>query len=105
MGVPLLEDVVQSIEQAIKAKDEEHAPGSYEKGRLRFAHAETLVPLSCLLGLFLEGSEFEKIQKEQPLQLPPKPPHRRNWRGSTVAAFAGNNMLALYSCPDKSSSK
>ncbi|KAI8008196.1 Multiple inositol polyphosphate phosphatase 1 [Camellia lanceoleosa] len=105
MGVPLLEDVVQSMEQAIKAKDEEHAPGSYEKARLRFAHAETLVPFSCLLGLFLEGSEFEKIQKEQPLQLPPKPPHRRNWRGSTVAAFAGNNMLALYSCPDKSSSK
>ncbi|GMP69507.1 hypothetical protein CsSME_00028737 [Camellia sinensis var. sinensis] len=105
MGVPLLEDVVQSMEQAIKAKDEEHAPGSYEKARLRFAHAETLVPFSCLLGLFLEGSEFEKIQKEQPLQPPPKPPHRRNWRGSTVAAFAGNNMLALYSCPDKSSSK
>ncbi|CAL5343685.1 unnamed protein product [Camellia sinensis] len=114
MGVPLLEDVVQSMEQAIKAKDEEHAPGSYEKARLRFAHAETLVPFSCLLGLFLEGSgffvfgargEFEKIQKEQPLQLPPKPPHRRNWRGSRVAAFAGNNMLALYSCLDKSSSK
>ena len=31
-------------------------PGSYEKARLRFAHAETVVPFSCLLGLFLEGS-------------------------------------------------
>lgn len=29
--------------------------GSYEKARLRFAHAETVVPFSCLLGLFHEG--------------------------------------------------
>ncbi|KAF8397220.1 hypothetical protein HHK36_016128 [Tetracentron sinense] len=105
MGVPLLQDVVQSMEQAIKAKEEHHISGSYEKARMRFAHAETVVPFSCLLGLFLEGSEFEKIQSEQPLQLPPKPPQKRNWRGSTVAPFAGNNMLVLYSCPANNSSK
>lgn len=35
---------------------EKQAPGSYEKARLRFAHAETVVPFTCLLGLFLEGS-------------------------------------------------
>lgn len=29
---------------------------TYEKARLRFAHAETVVPFTCLLGLFLEGS-------------------------------------------------
>ncbi|CAL5366394.1 unnamed protein product [Camellia sinensis] len=105
MGVPLLEDVVQSMEQAIMAKEEEHAPGSYEKARLRFAHAETLLPFSCLIGLFLEESDFEKIQKEQPLQLPPKPPQRRNWRGSVAVPFGGNNMMVVYSCPAKSSSK
>ncbi|CAK7325916.1 unnamed protein product [Dovyalis caffra] len=105
MGVPLLEDVVQSMEQAITAKEEKHAPGSYEKARLRFAHAETVVPFTCLLGLFLEGSEFQKIQREEPLELPPKPPQSRNWRGSTVAPFAGNNMLVLHSCPVNSASK
>ncbi|XP_059627942.1 uncharacterized protein LOC132270758 isoform X2 [Cornus florida] len=104
MGMPLLENVVQSMEEAIKAK-EAHAPGTYEKARLRFAHAETLLPFSCLLGLFLEGSEFEHIRREQPLQLPPKPPQRRNWRGSKVAPFAGNNMLILYSCQANTSSK
>ncbi|KAF5946874.1 hypothetical protein HYC85_017102 [Camellia sinensis] len=52
MGVPLVEDVVQSMEQAIMAKD-----------------------------------DFEKIEKEQPLQLPPKPPQRRNWRGSVAVPF------------------
>ncbi|OMP06703.1 Histidine phosphatase superfamily, clade-2 [Corchorus capsularis] len=104
MGVPLLRDVVQSMEQAIKAKEDNQALGSYEKARLRFAHAETVVPFSCLLGLFLEGSDFQRIQKEEPLDFPPKPPKKRNWRGSTVAPFAGNNMLVLYSCPANSSS-
>ncbi|CAL9000052.1 unnamed protein product [Prunus brigantina] len=105
MGVPLLEDVAQSMEQAIKTEEEKHAPGNYEKARLRFAHAETVVPFSCMLGLFLDGSEFQKIQGEQSLQLPPKPPQKRNWRGNTVAPFGGNNMLVLYSCPANTSNK
>ncbi|GJT33235.1 SKP1/BTB/POZ domain-containing protein [Tanacetum coccineum] len=50
------EDVILSIENAVKAKEEGYAPGSYEKARLRFAHAETLVPFSCLIELFLGGS-------------------------------------------------
>ncbi|CAI0377959.1 unnamed protein product [Linum tenue] len=104
MGVPLLEDIVQSMEQAIKSHEEKQPPGSYEKARLRFAHAETVVPFSCLLGLFLEGSEFKKIQKEQPLDLPPTPPMKSHTRGSAVAPFAGNNMLVLHSCPASSSS-
>ncbi|KAA3478250.1 multiple inositol polyphosphate phosphatase 1-like [Gossypium australe] len=105
MGVPLLKDVLQSMSEAINADEDNQLPGSYEKARLRFAHAETVVPFSCLLGLFLEGSDFERIQKEEPLDLPPKPPQKRNWRGSIVAPFAGNNMLVLYSCPANSSSK
>ncbi|XP_008792169.1 multiple inositol polyphosphate phosphatase 1 isoform X2 [Phoenix dactylifera] len=104
MGVPLLQEVVQSMEQAIMAKEENRTPATFEKARLRFAHAETLVPFTCLLGLFLEGSEFEQIQREQPLCLPPKPPQKRNWRGSIVAPFSGNNMLALYQCPGNNSS-
>ncbi|CAN4095758.1 unnamed protein product [Withania somnifera] len=33
------------------------------------------------------------------------PPKTRNWRGSIVAPFAGNNMLVLYSCASNNSSK
>ncbi|PUZ36364.1 hypothetical protein GQ55_9G032400 [Panicum hallii var. hallii] len=103
MGLPLLKDVVQSMEEAIIAKEENHPDGTYEKARLRFAHAETVVPFSCLLGLFLEGSDFEKIQQEEALDVPPMPPQGRNWKGSVVAPFAGNNMLVLYQCPGKTS--
>ncbi|KAK1321186.1 hypothetical protein QJS10_CPA03g01096 [Acorus calamus] len=124
MGVPLLQDVVESIEKAIIANEGNHVRGTFEKARLRFAHAETVVPFSCLLGLFLHGSGglpsnslihlrggscdwlnvagFEQIQREEPLELPPKPPLERSWRGSIVAPFAGNNMLVLYSCPANS---
>nr|ABJ98332.1 multiple inositol polyphosphate phosphatase PhyIIa2 [Triticum aestivum] len=105
MGLPLLKDVVQSMEEAIIAKEENFPDGTYEKARLRFAHAETLVPFTCLLGLFLEGSGFEKIQREEPLDLPPMPPQRRNWRGALVAPFASNNMLALYQCPGNDGKK
>lgn len=48
---------------------------------------------------------FQQIQEEKSLELPPKPPQHRNWRGSVVAPFAGNNMLVLYSCQANSSSK
>ncbi|KAL3653450.1 hypothetical protein CASFOL_003131 [Castilleja foliolosa] len=82
MGVPLLEDVIQSMEQAIKAKEDGIVHGSYELARLK----------------------FEQILNEQPLNLPVKPPQKRIWRGSTVAPFAGNNMLVLYSCPANNTS-
>ncbi|XP_074276637.1 uncharacterized protein LOC141600322 isoform X2 [Silene latifolia] len=104
MGLPLLKDVVESMEVAIKA-NKDLPNGSYEKARLRFAHAETVVPFSCLLGLFLQGSEYNLIQREEPLELPPRPPKKRNWRGSAVAPFGGNNMLVLYSCPAQKSNK
>lgn len=48
---------------------------------------------------------FQQIQEEKSLEPPPKPPQQRNWRGSVVAPFAGNNMLVLYSCQANSSSK
>ncbi|KAJ0968628.1 hypothetical protein J5N97_025545 [Dioscorea zingiberensis] len=99
MGVPLLEDVTHSMEQAILAKEENRKPGTFEKARLRFAHAETVIPFTCLLGLFLEESEFEKTQRDEPLPLPPMPPRNRNWKGSVIAPFSGNNMLVLYQCP------
>ena len=52
---------------------------------------------------FFSYLDFEKIQREEALDLPPMPPHGRNWKGSVVAPFAGNNMLVLYQCPRKTS--
>lgn len=48
-------------------------------------------------------ADFIKIQKEEPLDLPSKPPRNRTWRGNIIAPFAGNNILALYHCHDNHS--
>ncbi|KAF3334644.1 multiple inositol polyphosphate phosphatase 1 isoform X1 [Carex littledalei] len=101
MGVPLLRNIFQTMQEAIRANEESLPGGMYERAQLRFAHAETIVPFSCLLGLFLEGDEYKKIQRSESLDLPPKPPQKRNWRGSSIAPFAGNNMLVLYQCRSK----
>lgn len=46
---------------------------------------------------------LKKIQHDQPLDLPPKPPQKRNWVGSTIPPFAGNNMLISCHCPGNDS--
>ena len=43
--------------------------------------------------------EFEKLEREETMEVPPKPPQKRNWRGGDVAPFGGNNALVLYHCP------
>ena len=39
------------------------------------------------------------------MELPPQPPKTRDFKGSTMAPFGGNNMLVLYSCPAAPSPK
>jgi multiple inositol-polyphosphate phosphatase/2,3-bisphosphoglycerate 3-phosphatase len=96
MGIPLLDDVVQSMDRAMLA-DQSHKV--VEKARLRFAHAETVIPFSCLLGLFLEHDDVKKVQSEEPLKAPFRPPHKRLWRAALVAPFAANTALVLHKCP------
>ncbi|KAG0582348.1 hypothetical protein M758_3G051300 [Ceratodon purpureus] len=96
MGVPLLDDVVKSMDRAMAA---DQSKTLVEKARLRFAHAETIIPFSCLLGLFLEGTDITRVQSEMPLDAPLRPPQKRLWRGALVAPFAANTALVLHKCP------
>ncbi|KAI3841716.1 hypothetical protein MKW92_049152 [Papaver armeniacum] len=123
MGVPLLQDVVQSMEEAIIAKEENHPPGTYEKARLDLPMLKLWYHSRVFLGCFVKATyidiwilpvkflrntsvlKYKRIQREKALELPPKPPQKRSWRCSTVAPFAGNNMLTLYSCPSNKKSK
>ncbi|XP_024363321.1 uncharacterized protein [Physcomitrium patens] len=95
MGVPLLNDVVKTMDRVIA---DAQSKKTTEKARLRFAHAETVIPFSCLLGLFLEGTDIKSIQSEEPLKAPPRPPHQRTWRGALVTPFAANTALVLHKC-------
>ncbi|CAM6026504.1 unnamed protein product [Sphagnum balticum] len=98
MGVPLLEDVVQSMDRAMATLKDSNSDTATEKARLRFAHAETVIPFICLLGLFLDDVDVKSIQSEEPFQAPLRPPTHRLWRGAMVAPFGANTALVLHKC-------
>lgn len=56
MAAPLLADIANSLQNAAK--------GTFQQAKLCFAHAETIVPLACLLGLF--GPQQPKALLTQP---------------------------------------
>jgi hypothetical protein len=58
MAQALLEDILESMQVAI-ADRRSNLDKVSELGRLRFAHAETVMPLLCTLGLFQETLQGE----------------------------------------------
>lgn len=103
MGISLLEDVILSMELSIKDqlkvgvanRDRAHKLLS-EKARLRFAHAETIIPFICLLGLFQD-----KVIRNGKIEGKPVFPSlgvKRSWMGSKVSPYAANIALVLYQC-------
>ncbi|KAH7372767.1 hypothetical protein KP509_17G020000 [Ceratopteris richardii] len=95
IGVPLLTNVYESMERAIAARK---GGVTAEKAHFRFAHAETVIPFICLLGLFLDEEDVQKIMIEAALDPPPAPPKNRVWKGSAVAPYGANTMIVLYQC-------
>jgi len=43
-------------------------------------------------------ADIKKVQREEPLQAPIRPPHKRLWRAALVAPFAANTALVLHKC-------
>uniref|UniRef100_A0A6B2L4L5 Multiple inositol polyphosphate phosphatase 1 n=1 Tax=Arcella intermedia TaxID=1963864 RepID=A0A6B2L4L5_9EUKA len=82
ISCPLLVDFWTSIQNAIK-------PGNIEKAKLRFAHAETVLPFASLLGLFKD--DFTLKWDSPNLS-------QRKWRTSIVSPFAANIGVGLYDC-------
>ncbi|XP_078494613.1 multiple inositol polyphosphate phosphatase 1-like [Ciona intestinalis] len=85
LACPILEDMLFKLDKAVQA-------GGSTNGSvvLRFGHAETLIPLLCLLGLYKD---------DVPLTARSFSLHRnaRKFRTGTFSPFAGNIALVLYS--------
>lgn len=64
--------------------------------KMRFGHAETIMPMVAILGLFKDP---------QPLMANWSPEQIRNrqWRTSVITPFASNTNMVLYSCPAQQS--
>lgn len=86
ISCPLLNDFMKSIYYHTKNTKNEKKP--IERVKLRFAHAETIMPFISLLGLF---------QDESPL-LWNSTLTNRAWRTSEICPFSANVAFALYNC-------
>jgi len=82
----LLDDFFTTMESAISS-------GFVQQARLRFAHAETLIPFVSILGLFDdEAIHGELLQYNSPWK------DTRLWRSSDLGSFMTNIMFVLYEC-------
>lgn len=78
IAAPLVKELINSTEQSIKKKD--------TAGVFRFAHAETIIPLSSFLDI--KGANVSVDQPEQVGQ---------NWNGSVISPMGANIQWILYS--------
>jgi len=84
----LLDDFFNTMESAISS-------GFVQQARLRFAHAETLIPFISILGLFDDQAIYG-----EPLQYNSTWKDERLWRTSDLGSFTTNIMFVLYECDE-----
>eukprot|EP01118_Nematostelium_gracile_P011683 TRINITY_DN4181_c0_g1_i4.p1 TRINITY_DN4181_c0_g1~~TRINITY_DN4181_c0_g1_i4.p1 ORF type:complete len:272 (-),score=80.52 TRINITY_DN4181_c0_g1_i4:21-836(-) len=64
-----------------------------QRAKMRFAHAETVVPFVALLGLFKDDHVWTAESPNHLIE-------SRKWRSSKISPFAANLALVLYNCTD-----
>ncbi|RHY35073.1 hypothetical protein DYB32_000409 [Aphanomyces invadans] len=79
IAAPLLSDMLATIK------------ASHLTGYFRFAHAETVLPLACLLGLCLSPSPLTASWTETEI-------NGRHFKVSGLSPFAGNLAFHVYTC-------
>jgi len=85
IACPLASDIMNLMDKKINGTDQ-------TKAYLRFAHAETVVPLITRLGLFKDPFHISWNTDEATLKT-------RKWRTSIMATYAANLAFTLYQCP------
>ena len=89
MSCPLVDDILDTFEAVVEpqcAGDQ-----AIPRAHLRFAHAETVLPLVARLGLY-------KDREVLMANVPERPRTGRQWRSSAIAPFAANIALVLTRC-------
>lgn len=86
----LLKNLTESVRDVAKAVETHDHTHNHTHAIFHFSHAETVVPLLCIMGLFndtepLLASNYDK-QKN------------RLFKTSNMAPFSGNVAVVLYSC-------
>jgi len=87
ISCPLLNDFFYVMDDFINGTNTEL------KSKLRFAHAETVMPFIALLGLFDDSEPLHWNSSQSTID-------NRQWRTSRIAPFASNIAFVLYDCDD-----
>ena len=87
MSCLLLKNLTESIENVVESLKTSDA---YTKAIFHFSHAETIIPLVCLMGLFKDNEALlaNNYQKQKD----------RQFRTANFAPFSGNIAFVLFSC-------
>ncbi|XP_028398682.1 multiple inositol polyphosphate phosphatase 1-like [Dendronephthya gigantea] len=87
MSCLLLKNLTESIENVVKSLGTSVA---YTQAIFHFSHAETIIPLVCLMGLFKDNEPLlaNNYRKQK----------NRQFRTANIAPFSGNIAVVLYSC-------
>jgi len=86
---PLLKDIVAGMDAASQRRN--GTADGRPNARLRFAHAETVLPFAALLGLFRDAEPLVANWTDEQIAA-------RKWRFGSVAPLGSSIAFALYGC-------
>lgn len=93
-GHPLSKQCSQQLfVDIVRHMDDVNDNKGVEPGYLRFAHAETLLPIISLMGLYEEEKHLEPEWSYEEIL-------SRKWRVSEISPMAGSVAFAQYKCGD-----
>mmetsp|Transcript_2566 Transcript_2566/g.6371 ORF Transcript_2566/g.6371 Transcript_2566/m.6371 type:complete len:512 (+) Transcript_2566:295-1830(+) len=116
MAAPLMLDSTAALRSAANQSLGSAGEAAAPRSVLNFAHAETIIPYSSLLGMFgspgacnlsscglgaEQGAPCQADGWYAPARLPRDGPRRDVFRGSAAAPFAANVAHILYVCPPR----
>lgn len=87
MSCLLLKNLTESVRNAVEAKREN---STHPLAIFHFAHAETLIPLLCIMGLFNDTEPLRASNSHKQRD--------RLFKTSEMSPFSGNVAVVLYSC-------
>jgi len=88
---PLLKDMIDHL-NSVNLSDESHV--GLPHAALRFAHAETVIPITAIMQLFSDGEPLKASWSPERIDA-------RRWRNNLVAPLATNIALLRFECTDK----
>eukprot|EP01122_Echinamoeba_exundans_P014807 TRINITY_DN6791_c0_g1_i1.p1 TRINITY_DN6791_c0_g1~~TRINITY_DN6791_c0_g1_i1.p1 ORF type:complete len:554 (+),score=71.50 TRINITY_DN6791_c0_g1_i1:1-1662(+) len=90
IACPLMKDMMDRFDKKIEG----HPDVEYERARLRFAHAETIIPFLTIMGIFNDSTKLSAFSSKEDIRA-------RKYRISLMSPFAGNIAIMLYDCKSR----